>query len=304
MTQQAKMRPFTALLFTITILIGPLNAAEKSVCDVVPLKEKDEVLVGVSYFAGWWKELPNKWHGQGFRLGQPDWRLKFPERVPTLGQYNEQATMDREIVAASEHWVDFFAILYYYPKPDTRESKNAPKLNRGLEQFMASPEAHRMQFCIEYCNAPNFSAETEEQWAECVSVWVEAMKHPSYLRVDGRLVFRVHGVTEFLRANNHDIELARQRLDTLRAAVREAGLGEMIIGVGISGQTPRLGKKWPPASIFDFSGNYMCVPEVEEREAEHLYETLAAQARATLAQRVGDPLPWVPYLAAGWHPRP
>lgn len=304
MIQHSNIRSFTAILVTFSILIGHLNAAEKSVGDVAPQQENNEVLVGVSYFAGWWKELPNKWHGQGFKAGEPDWRLKFPERVPTLGQYNEQATMDREIVAASEHGVDFFVILWYYPKPDTRESKNAPKLNRGLEQFMASPEARRMKFCIEYCNAPRFSAEGEAQWAECIPTWVEAMKHPSYLRVDGRLVFRVHGVTEFLRANDNDIELCRKRLDTLKKAVREAGLGEMIIGVGISGQTPKLGKKWPPASIFDFSGNYMCVPEVEEREAEHPYETLAAQARETLAQRVGDPLPWVPYLAAGWHPRP
>ena len=265
--------------------------------------EKD-ILVGVNYFAGWWSELPNKWHGQGWKLGQPDWRPEFPDRVPTLGEYNEQATMDREIIAASSHGVDFFAILYYYPKPDTVESENAPKLNRGLEQFIASPEAHRMKFCIEYCNPLRFSAETEEQWVECVSTWVAAMKHPSYLRVDGRLVFRVHEVSSFLRANLQDLDLCRKRLDTFREAVREAGLGEMIVGVGVSGQTPKLGKKWPPASIFDFTGNYMCVPEVEERQEEHPYATLAAQARTTLDQRVGDPLPWTPYLAAGWNPRP
>lgn len=267
-------------------------------------KPGDGVLVGVNYFAGWWKELPNKWHGQGWNIDQPDWRPVFPERVPLLGQYNDQATMDREIVAAASHGVDFFAILWYYPKPGGRETEHAPRLNRGLETFLASPEAGKMRFCIEYCNSPNFSAEGYEQWAACITPWVEAMKHPSYLRIDGRLVFKVHGITEFLRANNNDLELCRQRLDTLRAAVRDAGLGEMIIGVGISGQTPPLGAKWPPAKLFDFTGTYMCVPEVEEREAEHPYATLAAQARTTLGNRVNDPLPWMPYLAAGWNPRP
>lgn len=194
----------------------------------------NDILVGVNYFAGWWRELPNKWHGQGWKLGQPDWRRGFPERVPTLGEYNEQATMDREIIAASEHGVDFFAILWYYPKPDTKESENAPKLNRGLEQFVASPEAHRMRFCIEYCNSPRFSAEGDAQWAECIPTWVEVMKHPSYLRVDGRLAFKVHDITLFLRANNNDIELCRKCLNTLRDAVRKAGLGEMIIGVGVT----------------------------------------------------------------------
>lgn len=263
-----------------------------------------EVLVGVNYFAGWWRELPNKWHGQGWKLGQPDWRPDFPERVPTLGEYNEQATMDREIIAASEHGVDFFAILWYFPKPGTPETRNAPLLNRGLEQFLASPEAGRMKFNIDYCNSSRFSAESDEQWAQCIPVWVEAMKHPSYLRIDGRLVFKVHSISEFLRANDNDLDLCRKRLDTLRDSVREAGLGEMIIGAGISGQTPPLGQRWPPASIFDFTGTYMNVPHVEEREEEHPYATLAAEARKTLANRVGDPLPWMPHIPAGWHPRP
>jgi hypothetical protein len=265
--------------------------------------EKD-ILVGVNYFAGWWKEQPNKWHGQGWKIGQPDWRLQFPERVPTLGEYNEQATMDSEIIAASNHGVDFFAIHYYYPRPGTNETKHAPYLNRGLEHFIASPEAHRMRFCIEYCNPLRFSAQTDEQWVECVSTWVEAMKHPSYLRVDGRLVFRVHEVSSFIKANQQDLDLCSKRLDTFRAAVRDAGLGDMIIGVGLSGHTKKLGKKWPPASIFDFTGNYMCVPEAEERAENYPYATLAAQARRTMQERIDEPLPWMPYLAAGWNPRP
>lgn len=263
-----------------------------------------DILVGVNYFAGWWREQPNKWHGNGWKLAQPDWRPEFPERVPALGEYNEQSTMDNEIIAASSHGVDFFAILWYFPKPDTKETANAPKLNRGLEQFIASPEARRMKFFIEYCNQGNFSAETEEQWAQCIHVWVEAMKHPSYLRVDGRLVFKVHGVTEFLNANGSDINLCRQRIDTLRQTVRAVGLGEMIIGVGISGKTPTLGRKWPSASVFDFTGTYMSVPEVEKHQAEHPYATLANEAREILERRAGDPLPWMPHLAAGWNPRP
>lgn len=291
------------LTYLQILTLGLAGQSAASSTSASAAAEKD-ILVGVNYFAGWWRELPNKWHGQGWKMGQPDWRPTYPERVPTLGEYNEQATMDREIIAASSHGVDFFAILWYYPKPDTRESLNAPKLNRGLEQFIASPEAHRMKFFIEYCNSERFSAETEEQWAQCIPVWVEAMKHPSYLRVDGRLVFKVHDVGGFLGANRRDIDLCRKRLDTLREAVRAAGLGEMIIGVGISGKTPTLGQKWASASVFDFSGTYMSVPEVEEREAEYAYATLAKEARETLQRRVGDPLPWMPHLAAGWSPRP
>ena len=269
-----------------------------------PQTAGDQTLVVVNYFAGWWKDLPNKWHGRGWNVNEPDWRPKFPGRVPLLGQYNTQATMDREIAAAARYGVDAFAILWYFPKPGSKQSKYAPLLNRGLETFLASGQAGKMRFFIEYCNAPDFSAASEKEWSQCVATWVKAMKHPSCLRVDGRLVFKVHGVTQFLRSCNNDLDRCRSRLDALRRAVRDAGLGEMIIGVGISGHTPPLGRKWPPASLFDFTATYMTVPKVEARQTEYPYAILAAQARTARRNRLSDPLPWMPYLAAGWNPRP
>jgi hypothetical protein len=287
------------------ILALGLHCGTTSADSLMPAQsEPERPLVVVNYFAGWWNELPNKWHGRGWNDQEPDWRPDFPDRVPILGEYNDQATMDREIATAADYGVDAFAILWYYPKPGSRQEKYAPRLNRGLDTYLASKHAGRMRFIIEYCNSSDFSASGDEEWADCVATWVDAMKHPSYLRVDGRLVFKVHGVTQFLEENDNDLELCRRRLDTLREAVRNAGLGEMIIGVGISGQTPPLGAKWPPAVLFDFTATYMCVPKIEEREAEYPYATLAAQARTTLRDRISDPLPWMPYLAAGWNPRP
>jgi len=293
------MKIFITMLIILALQGGALAGKKQANTEVI-----DDTLVGINYFAGWWKSLPNKWHGQGWNVDQPDWRPKFPDRVPLLGEYNTQATMDFEIAAAAGHGVDFFAILYYFPRSGSREEKYAPFLNRGLETFVNSRNSGMMKFFIEYCNAPNFSATSEEEWKACVKTWVTAMKHPSYLRIDGRLVFKVHGVTQFLKTHNNDLSLCRKRLDSLRDAARSAGLGEMIIGVGISGQTPPLGAKWPPAGIFDFTGTYMCVPKIEEREKEYPYSTLAKQAHATLKNHVSDPIPWMPYIAAGWNPRP
>lgn len=266
--------------------------------------DRETTLVGVNYFAGWWKELPNKWHGQGWNAKEPDWRPSNPSRVPLLGAYNTQATMDQEILAAAAHGVDFFMILYYFPKPGTPEATHAPRLNRGLETFIASKNAGNMKFCIEYCNHGNFSARDDKEWNKCVSTWVVAMNHPSYLRVDGRLVFKVHDITQFLRANNDDWELCRKRLDALRDATRKAGLGEMIIGCGITGQTPPLGKKWPPAEMFDFTGTYMCVPKVAPRQKDYPYSLVVKRRKSSVKNRVSDPIPWMPYVAAGWNPRP
>lgn len=55
-------------------------------------------LVGVSYFAGWWPPPKSKWRTPSTGV---DWREKFPERIPMLGEYNTQDTMDKEIVAAA-----------------------------------------------------------------------------------------------------------------------------------------------------------------------------------------------------------
>ncbi len=288
---------------SIGLLCAALFAGLATAGRVGGAPEKN-VLVGVNYFAGWWKELPNKWHGQGWSAKDPDWRPKNPDRVPVLGEYNVQATMDREIVAAASHGVDFFMILYYFPMPGSPEETYAPRLNRGLETFIASKNAGEMKFCIEYCNAPSFSARDEKEWACCVKTWVEAMKHPSYLRVDGRLVFKVHGVTQFLKANNNDLEQCRTRLDSLRDAARKAGLGEMIIGVGISPRTAPLGEKWPPAEIFDFTSTYMCVPKVEARDKDYPFSVIAKDRNDTLKNRVSEPIPYLPYMGASWNPRP
>src|SRR5512133_1305391 len=100
----------------------------------------DGYLVGIYYFAGWWQKLPNKWV-----VGGHDWRPDYPARIPLLGEYNDQATMDREIITASTNQVDFFQILWY---PD------GGPLNEGLRTFMASPNASRMKFTLEFVNHP------------------------------------------------------------------------------------------------------------------------------------------------------
>ncbi len=40
-----------------------------------------DTLVGINYFAGWWKKLPNKWHGAGWSVKDPDWR-PAPHPIP------------------------------------------------------------------------------------------------------------------------------------------------------------------------------------------------------------------------------
>jgi hypothetical protein len=89
----------------------------------------------------------------------------------------------------------------------------------------------------------------------------------------------------------------------LRGAVRAAGLGEMVIGSGVMSRT-RIAPDAVVAQVFDFTATYMSVPEAEVCDAEHPFAALAAEARAARTLHAADPIPWVPYLAAGWNPRP
>ena len=55
---------------------------------VYPVWPEKEYLVGINYFAGWWRPQPNKYIVNG-----RDWRADYPGRIALLGCYNDQETM-------------------------------------------------------------------------------------------------------------------------------------------------------------------------------------------------------------------
>lgn len=256
-----------------------------------------DILVGAIYFAGWWPEQPNKWQDP---VDRHDWRKNYPERVPLLGDYNTQSLMDKEIVAAAGYNVDFFMMLWY---PDTREFIPRQKnLNRGLEYFMASPNSGLMKFVIEYCNHPPFHVVTDEEWNGYVKTWVNAMKHPSYLRVGNRLVFKVHDAGSFLKGSGNSVDTCLKRITRLRQKVREAGLGEMVIGGGslaIIANKTHWGSK-----VFDFSCDYNSSTNLPRRESDYPYKSLADSLTEFRNIGVQNVIPYMPFITAGYNPRP
>ena len=256
-------------------------------------------LIGVNYFAGWWEPTPNKWQGPD----KVDWRPKYPDRLPLLGQYNEQATMDREIVAAAEHGVDFFQILWYASDPGVDWGPNTERVNVAVDQFMKSPEAHRMKFFVEYCNHPPFGITDPQQWNKCVDFWVQCMQHPSYLRVGGKPVFKVHGSGAFYQQCGGSPEKVRVFVDVLRNAARKAGIGELLIGCGAVGPDPIREAHWV-AKLFDFTSEYMDVPQLPQQEQEYADEKLSDWHARWRTGHTDDVIPSVPFLGAGWNPRP
>jgi hypothetical protein len=276
---------------------APSAPAPSRIVAPTPASTEPAYLVGAYYFAGWWKELPNKY----FVAGR-DWRGEFSERIPTLGEYNEQATMDREILSAAEHGIHFFQILWYpQPNPD-KPDPQVDRLDVAVGQFMKSPNARRMRFTVEYCNHDPFSLQREEDWEAAYGIWCDAMRHPSYLRIDGRPVFKIHSIHHFLQQNGNDQARVEARVAAIRRAVRRAGLPDPIIGAGVSA----LGV--PPAQAakpYDFLVTYMDVPAVPRQTSLYPYERLLQMAEESWdLYAKHSPKAYVPYLPSGWDPRP
>jgi len=265
-------------------------------------QEEPSILVGVEYFSGWWEPSPNKWE-----RGGKDWRTQYPERIPLLGEYNSQETMDKEIDVAATHGIDFFSILWYYPghvKHNSRTDR-CEFLNAGLKHFMNSPNSGRMKFMVELCNHAPFSIISDTDWDRCMAVCVEAMKHPSYLRIDGKAVLKIHGAHQFYLDNGSSIDRSRQVLKRLRQKGLDSGVGELLIMVGAYGVNPITDKDvFVRMGEVDGTMQYMDATGLPQKETDYPYEDLAGRADQVRHIREKDAIPYVPYFPDGWNPKP
>src|SRR5690606_25368869 len=213
----------------------------------------------------------------------------------------------REIEAAATYGVDFFSILWYYGNNAGGTDKaQAAYLNRGLDLFMKSSKAHLMKFMIEVTNHPPFAIITDEDWERSMEIWISAMKHPSYLRVDGRAVIKIHAGYNFFYDLNSDTGKCRQLLLRMREMAKEAGVGDLLVVAGLGGREAARGEGHFMVHIGEVDGTmqYMDVPGRPQKKTSYPYENLVRLASETRRSREQDVRPSVPYLPVGWDPRP
>ena len=299
-------RILTALFLSLSFSVG-CKAVKKTGFEykIEPSSEAArDVLVGANYYAGWWPNTPdilNKWHD--FSDGH-NWLEDYPERTPLLGVDNNQENMDKEIIAASEHGLDFFLILWYPWHKDIKiDPLHNPKLNDGLTLFMNSPEAHRMKFYVEVCNHPPFVMDEFSVWKENVEIWINAMKHPSHLRVGGKPLIKFHGVGWLLEDSGGELETVKQWVEYLRQEARDEGLGELLICGG--GVGPMVWDGWVK-DVFDFTGDYMDLPKwmPKEMKMPYDYKWLSSFLIQLRSGHKFDEIPYMPVLGSSWDPTP
>lgn len=255
-------------------------------------------LVMVNYFCGWWRKLPNKWHVDG-----QDWRLQYAERIPALGCYNDQETTDADILAASENAVDCFMVLWYPQTEKVAKTDDVTQLNSGLQKVARSPYIDRMGFMIEYCNHTPFLITDDVEWGRIVDQLANYFIHPSYQRVGKKALFKIHGLKFFLEECGGDVDRARRRLEVLREVARKKGAGELLLSAGVmSTGLDETEKK--VAGLFDYLSTYADMPGLTPETTDYPYEDLSAQAAFARDWYEKAGISYMPYVMAGWNPRP
>lgn len=263
----------------------------------------NDYLVGINYFSGWWQPLPNKWHEPWNQ--SVDWRTLYPERIPLTGNYNVQATMDQEIIAAANYSIDFFQILYYDNYPTEREP-NSIYLNNGLKDFINSSESDKLRFMIEWCNSlPLYGVNNMTEWEYIIeNDWMPAFKHPSYLKINDKLVFKVINAQQFLENCDNSEICVETYLNYLRDTVRNQGLGEMLIGGGYGADFVTTSDKFYGYQ-YNWTGTYMDGP-FNDYNAYQTYpwEIMSNWTIETRHKHNKDVIKYMPYLGVGWNPGP
>ncbi|MEI6916146.1 MAG: hypothetical protein WCL39_13505, partial [Armatimonadota bacterium] len=142
----------------------------------------------------------------------------------------------------------------------------------------------------------------DAEWEKYSQEWARILKHRSYLKLDGRPVFKIHGLDYFLRQNGGDPTRVARRIVNFRAVCKDAGAGDPIISAGVMpGGVPPVANVQP----YDFLTTYMDVPNVPMREKPYPYTVLLAQAEEGWKRYAQHcEIAYVPYLGAGWDPRP
>jgi hypothetical protein len=106
-----------------------------------------------------------------------------------------------------------------------------------------------------------------------------------------------------MQAYDGDQQRIRDRLDSIRTLARDIHAGEVILGAGMGSREPIPKTHWA-AELFDFTATYMDVPQDTQREEDYPFSRLAEFTHQGRLKHVQDAVPYMPYVPAGWNPRP
>ena len=158
----------------------------------------------------------------------------FPARKPALGWYDEGTpeVTDWEITWALDHGISFFVPCWYRKKGNLGQPVEHVLGHWLHEGLFNSRYGDRFQFAILWENGNAIAcgvADEDDLLKNLVPYWVEHyFSRPNYLRVGGKPVLFIYRPEELVEELGGP-EATRAALDKARQAVREAGLGGLLI---------------------------------------------------------------------------
>lgn len=198
-----------------------------------------------------------------------------------------QAIVDREIAYAKAGGLDYWAFLLYEP---------GSAMSQGLALYLTSAHKQDLPFCA-IAGANTFG--NAQQFADRMQRVLELMAEPSYLRVGGRPLLFVFRADDPWIAAWGGPDQTRRLFDGLRAAARDAGLGDpYLVAMNDSvAEGQRVGTILGADAISAYAlsgGGRNGAP----------YDDLTAVPQRFWQQAAASGTPLVPLAMAGWDRRP
>ena len=293
------MNRATALIFLLTILFAVQGS---HAVEVKPM-------VGVYYFPGWYRAAQNP-AGEN-----SEWRsaiMKAAVPRASCGFYNDAdpRLWGYYVPWMATHGIDFIAFDWYY---NAGQEFLYESLDRG---FLQAKKANDVKFCIHWCNhgGPWWLKpldQTKPAMLEMTDLLCARYFHrPNYLRIDGRPVFMIYEINQFLGFGGQDA--ARDALAAMRKRVKEKGFPDVYLVAVYPSTSPEyiamlkdLGFDafcaytycWmrPPSVVWDTEA--VPYPDLAEMLADCHYPSLQRTAG-----KVG--IPYWPSTFSGWDDRP
>ncbi|HEX7781573.1 MAG TPA: glycoside hydrolase family 99-like domain-containing protein [Sphingobium sp.] len=294
----------------------------------------DRTKVLAYYFPQFHADPANsRWHGEGWtewdllREAKPRYPGHYQPRVPAWGEFDEADPRNsaREIDLAADHGLSGFIFDWYW-------YNNAPFLNGALERgFLHAPNSERMKFALMWANhdwlnifpaRPVTGREllanggVDRETFETMTDYIveNYLSQPNYLRVDGGLYFSIYELGTFLKGLG-GADAARDALDSFRAKVRAAGLGELHLNAVLWGFTvlPSESKLEHPnevvaklgfSSLTTYAWVHHYAPETHGFPKGSYREAAARSYESWQEYRDEYDLPYHPNVSMGWDPTP
>lgn len=185
-------------------------------------------------------------------VAEPRFEGHHQPNVPAWGYTNasDPKVMAKEVEAMVDYGIDCIGFDWYWTK-ERRENNTGMRkdgtdgmyLSEELEYgFLRAENCTDIDFYILWCNeAESANGQNAYQdwneWNIMTDYIIEHyFKQPNYSRYDGKLVFAIYNLQNFVNQIRNeygatDVRLAKQALDEFREKVRAAGLGELCIQV-------------------------------------------------------------------------